>query len=57
MVTYECNLISLSFQEAIFRILAAILHLGNIEFTNGEETDSSVPKDNKSLKTAAELFM
>ncbi|CAN6868868.1 unnamed protein product [Brassica oleracea] len=44
-------------QEAIFRILAAILHLGNIEFTNGEETDSSVPKDKKSLKIAAELFM
>lgn len=57
MVTYECNLISLSFQEAIFRILAAILHLGNIEFTNGEETDSSAPKDKKSLKIAAELFM
>ncbi|KAJ4867694.1 Myosin-13 [Raphanus sativus] len=44
-------------QEAIFRVLAAILHLGNIEFTNGEETDSSVPKDKKSLKIAAELFM
>ncbi|KAG2244320.1 hypothetical protein Bca52824_093847 [Brassica carinata] len=43
--------------EAIFRVLAAILHLGNIEFTNGEETDSSVPKDKKSLKIAAELFM
>ncbi|CAF2038781.1 unnamed protein product [Brassica napus] len=49
--------ISVEEQEAIFRVLAAILHLGNIEFTNGEETDSSVPKDNKSLKTAAELFM
>nr|VDD29098.1 unnamed protein product [Brassica oleracea] len=49
--------ISLEEQEAIFRVLAAILHLGNIEFTNGEETDSSVPKDNKSLKIAAELFM
>ncbi|KAL0694088.1 hypothetical protein Bca4012_061268 [Brassica carinata] len=49
--------ISLEEQEAIFRVLAAILHLGNIEFTNGEETDSSVPKDKKSLKIAAELFM
>ncbi|WZZ85836.1 myosin-13 isoform X5 [Brassica napus] len=49
--------ISVEEQEAIFRVLAAILHLGNIEFTNGEETDSSVPKDNKSLKIAAELFM
>ncbi|KAF3500901.1 hypothetical protein F2Q69_00040633 [Brassica cretica] len=49
--------ISVEEQEAIFRVLAAILHLGNIEFTNGEETDSSVPKDNTSLKIAAELFM
>ncbi|CAH8361175.1 unnamed protein product [Eruca vesicaria subsp. sativa] len=48
--------ISLEEQEAIFRILAAILHLGNIEFTNGEETDSSVPKDKKSLRIVAELF-
>lgn len=40
--------------------MAAILHLGNIEFTKGPETDSSEPKDEKSrfhLKTAAELFM
>ncbi|CAH2051167.1 unnamed protein product [Thlaspi arvense] len=44
-------------QEAIFRVLAAILHLGNIEFANGEEADSSVPKDKKPLKIAAELFM
>ncbi|XP_024031293.1 myosin-6 isoform X1 [Morus notabilis] len=47
-------------QEAIFRVVAAILHLGNIEFTKGTETDSSEPKDKKSrfhLKTAAELFM
>ncbi|ESQ50397.1 hypothetical protein EUTSA_v10001881mg [Eutrema salsugineum] len=49
--------ISLEEQEAIFRVLAAILHLGNIEFANGEEADSSVPKDKKSLKIAAELFM
>ncbi|CAN6290994.1 unnamed protein product [Urochloa humidicola] len=47
-------------QEAIFRVVAAILHLGNVEFAEGSEADSSVPKDEKSqfhLKTAAELFM
>ncbi|KAJ6847947.1 myosin-6-like [Iris pallida] len=47
-------------QDAIFRVVAAILHLGNIEFCDGKEFDSSVPKDEKSrfhLKTAAELFM
>ncbi|CDY65572.1 BnaCnng47770D [Brassica napus] len=47
-------------QEAIFRVVAAILHLGNIEFGKGKEADSSAPKDEKSnyhLKTAAELFM
>ncbi|XP_073106123.1 myosin-8 isoform X2 [Elaeis guineensis] len=47
-------------QDAIFRVVAAILHLGNIEFAEGKETDSSEPKDEKSwfhLRTAAELFM
>ncbi|AES61248.2 putative myosin ATPase [Medicago truncatula] len=47
-------------QEAIFRIVAAILHLGNIDFAKGKETDSSIPKDSKAefhLKTAAELLM
>ncbi|XP_057439528.1 myosin-11-like [Lotus japonicus] len=47
-------------QEAIFRVVASILHLGNIEFTKGKEVDSSVPKDDKakfSLKTTAELLM
>ena len=47
-------------KEAIFRVVAAILHLGNIEFTKGQDVDSSVPKDDKSkfhLQTAAELFM
>ncbi|KAH1045233.1 hypothetical protein GLYMA_09G282500v4 [Glycine max] len=49
-------------QDAIFRIVAAVLHLGNIEFVKGEEdeTDSSKPKDEKShfhLKIAAELLM
>ena len=47
-------------QDAIFRVVAAILHLGNVEFGEGSEDDSSAPKDEKSqfhLKTAAELFM
>ncbi|KAK3026388.1 hypothetical protein RJ639_042598, partial [Escallonia herrerae] len=47
-------------QDAIFRVVAAILHLGNVEFTKGSETDSSEPKDDESwfhLRTAAELFM
>ncbi|XP_021307574.1 myosin-6 isoform X1 [Sorghum bicolor] len=47
-------------QDAIFRVVAAILHLGNVEFSEGSEDDSSKPKDEKSqfhLKTAAELFM
>ncbi|KAF3436048.1 hypothetical protein FNV43_RR23140 [Rhamnella rubrinervis] len=47
-------------QDAIFRVVAAVLHLGNIEFTKGKEIDSSVPKDEKSwfhLRTVAELLM
>ncbi|KDP34022.1 hypothetical protein JCGZ_07593 [Jatropha curcas] len=47
-------------QEAIFRTLAAILHLGNIEFSPGKEHDSSIIKDQKSsfhLQMAANLFM
>ncbi|XLR26509.1 myosin-11-like [Arachis ipaensis] len=47
-------------QEAIFRVVAAILHLGNIAFTKGKEADSSVPKDDNAkfhLKTTAELLM
>ena len=47
-------------QDAIFRVVAAVLHLGNIEFAKGKEIDSSVPKDEKSwfhLRTAAELLM
>jgi len=47
-------------QEAIFRVVAAILHIGNIDFTKGKEVDSSVPKDDKSkfhLNTVAELLM
>lgn len=48
-----------SFQEAIFRVVAAILHLGNVEFAKGEEIDSSVIKDEKSrfhLNMTAELL-
>ena len=40
--------------------MAAILHLGNVEFAEGDDVDSSKPKDEKSmfhLRTAAELFM
>ncbi|XP_028054326.1 myosin-8-like [Camellia sinensis] len=47
-------------QDAIFRVVAATLHLGNIEFSKGIEADSSEPKDDKSwfhLKTASELLM
>ncbi|KAL5720520.1 hypothetical protein ACHQM5_013185 [Ranunculus cassubicifolius] len=47
-------------QDAIFRVVAAILHLGNINFVKGKEIDSSQLKDEKSLfhlQTAAELFM
>ncbi|KAI9078793.1 hypothetical protein K1719_039251 [Acacia pycnantha] len=47
-------------QDAIFRVIAAILHLGNIEFQKGDEPDSSEPKDDQSrshLKTTAELLM
>ncbi|OEL32655.1 Myosin-17, partial [Dichanthelium oligosanthes] len=47
-------------QEAIFRVVAAVLHLGNINFAKGKEADSSVLKDDKSrfhLNTAGELLM
>ncbi|XP_062219535.1 myosin-17-like isoform X6 [Phragmites australis] len=47
-------------QEAIFRVVAAVLHLGNINFVKGREVDSSIIKDDKSrfhLNTAGELLM
>uniref|UniRef100_A0A7N0SYH6 Uncharacterized protein n=1 Tax=Kalanchoe fedtschenkoi TaxID=63787 RepID=A0A7N0SYH6_KALFE len=47
-------------QDGIFRVVAAVLHLGNVEFAKGKEADSSQPKDDKSmfhLRTAADLFM
>nr|XP_016446320.1 PREDICTED: myosin-17-like [Nicotiana tabacum] len=46
-------------QDAIFRVVAAILHLGNVEFAKGEEIDSSVIKDEQSrfhLNMTAELL-
>jgi myosin-5 len=46
-------------QEAVFRVVAAILHLGNINFSKGKEIDSSVIKDEKSrfhLNMTAELL-
>ncbi|KAL0784770.1 hypothetical protein Bca101_001015 [Brassica carinata] len=46
-------------QDAIFRVVAAILHLGNVEFAKGKEIDSSVLKDDKSrfhLDATAELL-
>lgn len=47
-------------QDAIFRVVAAVLHIGNIAFAKGKDMDSSVLKDDKAkfhLKTAAELLM
>ncbi|XP_017234986.1 myosin-11 isoform X1 [Daucus carota subsp. sativus] len=46
-------------QEAIFKVVAAILHLGNIEFAKGKEVDSSILKDEKSkfhLRTTVDLL-
>ena len=47
-------------QEAIFRVVAAILHLGNIQFVQGKEHDSSMLKDKQSqfhLQIASDLLM
>lgn len=55
-----CSQFNLYIQDAIFRVVAAILHIGNIEFSKGKEADSSVLKDEKSkfhLETTAELLM
>ncbi|KAL0437382.1 UNVERIFIED_CONTAM: Myosin-9 [Sesamum radiatum] len=52
--------ISQSDQEAIFRTVAAILHLGNVKFAKADENDSSVLENDEStfhLQTAAELLM
>ncbi|KAM0843588.1 hypothetical protein ACQ4PT_057616 [Festuca glaucescens] len=47
-------------QEATFRVVAVVLHLGNINFVKGRDVDSSVLKDEKArfhLNAAAELLM
>ncbi|WVY96421.1 hypothetical protein V8G54_028572 [Vigna mungo] len=47
-------------QDAIFRVVAAILHLGNINFSKSEETDFAVLEEEESkfhLQTTAELLM
>ncbi|EPS63247.1 hypothetical protein M569_11538, partial [Genlisea aurea] len=52
--------ISQNEQDSIFRIVAAILHLGNVEFDKGEEVDSSALLNDESkfhLQTAADLLM
>eukprot|EP00004_Rigifila_ramosa_P020691 TRINITY_DN5403_c0_g1_i2.p1 TRINITY_DN5403_c0_g1~~TRINITY_DN5403_c0_g1_i2.p1 ORF type:complete len:1321 (-),score=360.16 TRINITY_DN5403_c0_g1_i2:49-3759(-) len=43
-------------QKSIFRILAAILHLGNVEFTQSKRSDAAVMKEVGALETAAELL-
>ncbi|GJV36120.1 IQ motif, EF-hand binding site containing protein [Tanacetum coccineum] len=47
-------------QDAIFRVVVASIHLGNIDFTKGSESDFSQVKDDKSpshLESAADPFM
>uniref|UniRef100_A0A7N0RAB1 Uncharacterized protein n=1 Tax=Kalanchoe fedtschenkoi TaxID=63787 RepID=A0A7N0RAB1_KALFE len=46
-------------QDAIFRVVAAILHLGNIDFAKGEDSDSSVVTEESRchLQLTAELLM
>eukprot|EP00258_Populus_trichocarpa_P035712 XP_024451731.1 myosin-9 isoform X5 [Populus trichocarpa] len=47
-------------QDAIFRVVAAILHLGNINFEKDEDIDSAVVKDEQSLfhlQMTADLLM
>ena len=55
------NNLSLSLsQDAIFRVVAAILHLGNIDFVKGEESDSAIVEDEESkfhLQMTADLLM
>jgi myosin-5 len=49
----------LEIQEAIFRVVASVLHLGNIDFVQGADSDSSKLKDESSkfhLDAAAELL-
>eukprot|EP00262_Sarcandra_glabra_P012852 TRINITY_DN339_c0_g1_i2.p1 TRINITY_DN339_c0_g1~~TRINITY_DN339_c0_g1_i2.p1 ORF type:complete len:657 (-),score=90.60 TRINITY_DN339_c0_g1_i2:324-2294(-) len=52
--------INLADQKAIFRILAAILHLGNINFSSGKEYGSSTIEDREyrsPLQISADLFI
>ncbi|GKC20550.1 IQ motif, EF-hand binding site containing protein [Tanacetum coccineum] len=52
--------ISSAEQDAIFRVVVASIHLGNIDFTKGSEPDFSQVKDDKSpshLESAADPFM
>ncbi|GJR38679.1 IQ motif, EF-hand binding site containing protein [Tanacetum coccineum] len=52
--------ISSAEQDAIFRVVAASIHLGNIDFTKGSEPDFSQVKDDKSrshLESVADPFM
>ena len=38
----------ITLQDAMFRVVAAILHVDNIEFEKGKEIDSSVSNDEMS---------
>ncbi|KAF6154155.1 hypothetical protein GIB67_016407 [Kingdonia uniflora] len=56
-VTVSCSQVP---QDTIFRVVAAILHLGNIDFSKGKEIDSSIVKYEKSrfhLKMMAKLLI
>ncbi|KAL5538691.1 hypothetical protein UlMin_045979 [Ulmus minor] len=46
-------------QDAIFRVVAAILHLGNIDFAKGEDNESAIVKEESlfHLQMTAELLM
>ncbi|KAL9686540.1 hypothetical protein QQ045_024001 [Rhodiola kirilowii] len=46
-------------QDAIFRVVAAILHLGNIDFAKGEDSDTSVVTEESRchLQMTSELLM
>ena len=43
-------------QEQIFLLISAILHLGNIQFVDGDQTDSSKLANREQLETAASLL-
>ncbi|KAE8684196.1 myosin-J heavy chain-like isoform X2 [Hibiscus syriacus] len=59
-ITSDRKIWRLKIREAIFIVVAAILHLGNIVFAKEKEADSSLPKDDQAnfhLQTTAELLM